>query len=156
VGATGSEGGAVDGWAGSSSAAWEDHEGIALSGVGVGSLISDEGGHAGMLSVGGSGGHTSVSAGGAVVFSSAGGHVCCVASDATAWSGLVIGGGSLGAASVPGWVGTVRAHVGEVFCIGTAVLGFDSSTGGVWVFDQTGSPLVIGRAGIASASSAVS
>lgn len=109
-----------------------------------------------MLSVGGSGGHTSVSAGGAVVFSSAGGQVCCAASDATDLSGLVIGVGSTGASSVPGWVGTVCAHSGEVFCIGTAVAGFDSSTGGVWVFDQTGSPLVIGRAGMASASSAVS
>jgi hypothetical protein len=135
----------------------KDNEGIGFSGRGVGgSLISDEGGHAGMLSVGGSGGHTSVSAGGAVVFSSAGGHVCCAASDATDFSGLVIGVGSAGAGSVPGWVGTVWAHVGDVFCIGTAVFGFDSSTVGVWVFDQTGSPLVIGRAGIASASSAVS
>jgi hypothetical protein len=109
-----------------------------------------------MLSVGGSGGQTSVSAGGAVVFSSAGGHVCWAASDAIALSGWVIGVGSAGAGSVPGWVGTVRAQVGDVFCIGTAVLGFDSSTGGVWVFDQIGSPLVMGRAGIASASSAVS
>jgi hypothetical protein len=124
--------------------------------VGVGSLISDEGGHAGMFSVGGSGGHTSVSAGGAVVFSSAGGHVFCAASDATDLSGLVIDVGSLGAASVPGWVGTVCAHSGDDFCIGTAVLGFDSSTVGVWVLDQTGSPFVMGRAGIASASSAVS
>jgi hypothetical protein len=40
--------------------------------------------------------------------------------------------------------------------MGTAVLGFDSSTVGICVFDHTGSPLVIGRAGIASASSAVS
>jgi hypothetical protein len=69
---------------------------------------------------------------------------------------LVSGVGSLGASSEPGWVGTVCAQSGADFCIGTAVLGFDSSTGGVWVFDQTGSPLVIGRAGIASASSAVS
>jgi hypothetical protein len=53
-----------------------DHEGIGFSGVGAGPVISEDGGQAGMLSVGGSGGHTSVSAGGAVSFSSAGGHVC--------------------------------------------------------------------------------
>jgi len=53
-------------------------------------------------------------------------------------------------------VGTVCAHSGDDFCIGTAVFGVDSSTVGVWVFDQTGSPLGMGRAGIASASSAVS
>lgn len=79
-----------------------DHEGIAFSGVGDGSLISDDGGHAGMFSVGGSGGQTSVSAGGAVMFSSAGGHVFCFASEATAVSGLVIGACPIGASSVPG------------------------------------------------------
>jgi hypothetical protein len=108
-----------------------DHEGIGFSGVGDGSLISDDGGQAGMLSVGGSGGQTSVSAGGAVVFSSAGGHVCCAASDATDLRGLVIGAWESAASSVPGCVSTVCAHSGDVFCIGTAVFGFDSSTVGV-------------------------
>lgn len=108
-----------------------------------------------MLSVGGSGGHTSVSAGGAVAAPSAGGQVLWV-SDATALGGLDIGDGSAAAGSVPGWVDAVRAHSGVVLAIGTAVLGFDSSTGGVWVLDQIGSPLLIGLAGIASASSAVS
>jgi hypothetical protein len=61
-------------WA--SAAGLSDHEGIGFSGVGAGPVISEDGGQAGMLSVGGSGGHTSVSAGGAVSFSSAGGHVC--------------------------------------------------------------------------------
>jgi len=92
-------GGAVDGLDGcgadgavASAAPWpRDQEGIGFSGVGDGSLISDDGGHAGMLSVGGSGGQTSVSTGGAVVFSSAGGHVFCFASDAAALSGWVIG-----------------------------------------------------------------
>lgn len=102
-----------------------DHEGMGFSGVGVGPLISDEGGQAGMLSVGGSGGQTSVSEGGAVVFSSAGGHVFRAASDATALSGCVIGAWAGGASSAPGCVGTVCAHSGDVFCIGTAVLGFD-------------------------------
>ena len=40
--------------------------------------------------------------------------------------------------------------------MGTAVTGFDSSAGGVWVLDQTGSPFAIARAGMAWASSAVS
>jgi len=76
-----------------SSSGVRDHEGIGFCGKGVCSLISDEGGHAGMLSVGGSGGHTSVSVGGAVVFSSAGGHVCCAASEAPDLSGLVMAAG---------------------------------------------------------------
>jgi hypothetical protein len=155
--------------------------GITWAGV-EGSSSSDGGGHAGIaLSVGGSGGQMSVSSGGAGADSAAGGHVDFIASPATALNGSVselsagdsagsttaagstaaIGspvaidsGAATGSAGVAAWVsgigssgavGTVLAHCGVV--LAASPLADDC------VFDQSGSPFCMGRAGSASSSS---
>jgi hypothetical protein len=112
-----------------------------------------------MLSVGGSGGQMSVSSGGAVEACSLGGHVRCVAAElrrGPAALGFAGGFGGLDPSESPPALGTVCAQPGAAFCIGTAVAGLDSSMVGVWVCDQSGSPLDIALAGSAWASSAVS
>jgi len=107
--------------------------GITVSGMsdGIpGSVMLDDGGHAGIaFSVGGSGGQMSVSAGGAVAFSSAGGQVLPAASLATAFGVSVIAAvvGVASAACSSGW-GTVCAHTGGSLGRGTAVLGSVEAT----------------------------
>jgi hypothetical protein len=131
--------------------------GIGCAGV-TGSSSSDGGGQAGIaLSVGGSGGQMSVSSGGAGAESVAGGHVDLSASAATALSGSVSGlsssgssaeaaGSASGSASgSPDEVGTVVAQPG--------VAPDASPLGELWVFDQSGSPFCMGRAGMASSTS---
>ncbi len=131
-------------------------------------LIVEDGGQAGIeCSVGGSGGHTSVSSGiapwagatssrgapvgrcGAVCGPPAGGHVRLD----------VVAGSSVSASGSPGGAGTVCAHFGAGFCIGTACFGSVVCPGsaGFSVLAQSGSDsFCIGSAGRGSASGAVS
>jgi hypothetical protein len=128
-------------------------------------LIVEDGGQAGIVcSVGGSGGHTSVSSGiapwagatsssggsvGGVCGPPAGGHVRLDA----------VAGSSVSARGSPGGAGTVCAHFGAGFCIGTACFGSVACAGsaGFSVLAQSGSDsFCIGSAGSGSASGAVS
>jgi hypothetical protein len=134
-------------------------------------LIVEDGGQAGIVcSVGGSGGQTSVSSGiapcrgatsssgaaadcsfvlsGAVCGPAAGGHVRLE----------VVAGSSVSATGSPGGAGTVCAHFGAGFCIGTACFGSVARSGsaGVSVLAHSGSEsFCIGSAGRGSASAAV-
>lgn len=110
-----------------------------------------EGGHTGIAgSVGGSGGQISLAVG-SVEAATRGGHV-----GTTGFAGSA-GGTLSGSPTGSAGAGRVCAHVGAVFCIGSAGLGSGSSTtagssSGVAGWAQEGAGFCMGRAGMASVS----
>ncbi len=135
-------------------------------------LIVEDGGHAGIVcSVGGSGGHTSVSSGIAPCSGAASSIGAPVGRSASVLGGLcgppagghvrfdVVAGNSGSSSASPGGAGTVCAHFGAGFCIGTACLGsvLKAGSAGGSLLDHSGSEsFCMGSAGSGSASAAVS
>jgi hypothetical protein len=139
-------------------------------GIGEGSAVSslyrDDGGQAGIVcSVGGSGGQMSVASGIALdagAASSVGGRLPCPALGDFPAGGQVRFGAGAGVSTPgdslmvsPGGAGTVCAHNGAGFCMGTACFGSLASSGGS-VFVQSGRVSRMGLAGNGSPSEAVS
>jgi hypothetical protein len=135
-------------------------------------LIVEDGGHAGIVcSVGGSGGHTSVSSGIAPCSGAASSMGAPVGRSDGLTGGLcgppagghvrfdVVAGNSVSSSGSPGGAGTVCAHFGAGFCMGTACFGSVvwAGSAGVSVLAHSGSEsFCIGSAGSGSASAAVS